>query len=208
MNDMSTNEILDDPKKQRRGRRPAAIVRTEILAAAAELLFADGITAVTFGRVAAAAGASKTTIYKWWPTPGALAAEAYFARVNPELDFHDTGDVRADVRRQLVSFVHLMMHTAAGRVARELIGAAQSDAALRQAFTAIYAHPRRDEAVRALGVARDRGQLRPDAPLDVLVDQLWGACYHRILVLDETIDDAFVDLIIANALHGSAPRPA
>lgn len=205
MDNVSTNKT-EHPGKRGRGRRPAALVRREVLAAAADLLFDDGMGAVTFDRVAAVAGASKTTIYKWWPTPGALAAEAYFARVEHDLDFHDTGEVRADVRRQLLAFSHLMMRTPAGRAAREVIGAAQTDAAVRLAFTAAYAHPRRDEAVRALTRARDRGQLRPDAQLDVLVDQLWGACYHRILVLDEPIDETLIDRLIDNALHGAAPH--
>jgi AcrR family transcriptional regulator len=208
MNNMSTNEIVTSTEKRRRGRRPSAIVRTEVVAAAGELLFADGLASVTFDRVAAAAGASKTTIYKWWPTPGALAAEAYFARVEHDLEFHDVGDIGEELRRQLLAFVHLMMKTPAGRVSRELIGAAQTDTALREAFTAAYSHPRRDAAVLALTRARDRGELRPDAPLAVLVDQLWGGCYHRILVLDEPIDEDLVDLLVDNALRGArAHRP-
>lgn len=57
-----------------RGRRPAAEVRAGALEAAGRILLRDGMPAVTFERVATEAGCSKTTLYKWWPSPGALAA--------------------------------------------------------------------------------------------------------------------------------------
>ncbi|MGC5168051.1 TetR/AcrR family transcriptional regulator C-terminal ligand-binding domain-containing protein [Luteimicrobium sp. DT211] len=205
MDDVSTSGENASTPRRRRGRRPAGEVRAEVLAAAADLLFDDGMAAVTFERVSTTSGASKTTLYKWWPSPGALAAEAYFDRVEEALEFPDTGDVEADLRSQLMAFTHLMTDDRAGQVVRELIGAAQSDPVLRAAFATSYGRPRRDEAVRVLARARERGQLREDAPLDVLVDQLWGACYHRLLVLDEALDADLVDRLISNALHGAAP---
>jgi hypothetical protein len=36
--------------------------------------------------------------------------------------------------------------------------------------------------------AQERGQRREDADLDVIVDQLWGAGYHRLLVLKVPFD--------------------
>ncbi|MFC8732917.1 TetR-like C-terminal domain-containing protein [Luteimicrobium sp. NPDC057192] len=202
---MSTSVENEPAPRRRRGRRPAGEVRAEVLAAAAALLFDDGMAAVTFERVSAASGASKTTLYKWWPSPGALAAEAYFDRVEQALEFPDTGDVETDLRSQLLAFTDLMTHDRAGQVVRELIGAAQGDLALRTAFAASYGRPRRDAAIRVLARARDRGQLREDAPLDVVVDQLWGACYHRLLVLDEPLSPELVDRLVHNALHGAAP---
>jgi len=193
------------PVPSRRGRRPAAQVRSQALRVAAELLFDGGVRAVTFERVAAAGGASKTTLYKWWSSPGALAAEAYFDRVGDALDFPDTGDIQADLRTQLCTFVDLITVQSAGRVVRQLIGASQSDPVLREAFAIGYSRPRRDEAMRVLERARDRGQLREDAPLDVMVDQLWGACYHRLLILDEPLDADLINRLVQNALYGAVP---
>src|SRR5215471_2461160 len=31
-------------------------------------------------------------------------------------------------------------------------------------------------------IARDQGQIRSHVDLEVIVDQLWGACYHRLLL--------------------------
>ena len=211
MNDMSTSRAsastdqgAPSPAPRRgRGRRPAEEVRREVLDAAGGLLFDAGVGAVTFDRVAAASGASKTTIYKWWPSPGALAAEAYFTRVERALDFEDTGDVRRDVRMQMLAFAELMTAERAGRVIRELIGAAQTDPALQEALVTRYALPRRREAVVTLRRGQERGQIRADAPLEAMVDQLWGACYHRLLLFDEPLDDALVDQLIENVFLGA-----
>src|SRR5690606_23839420 len=92
-------------RRRGRGRRPAAEVRASVLAATGRLLLREGLPAVTFDRVAKEAGASKVTLYKWWPSPGALAAEAYFAQSAPVLEFPDTGDIRADLVSQLTAFV-------------------------------------------------------------------------------------------------------
>lgn len=194
----------DHGGKPRRGRRPAAEVRAEVLEATAALLADGGMRAVTFDRVAAKSGASKTTVYKWWPSPGALAAEAYFALSEPDLAFHDTGDLFNDVRSQLRSFVRLLTEQAAGRVIAELIGAAQGDADLSAAVSEQYTMPRRLLAVDYFQRARDRGQLRTDVDPSLLVDQLWGACYNRLLIPDAPLDVRFADALVENTLMGAA----
>lgn len=194
----------DHGGKPRRGRRPAIEVRAEVLEATAALLTDGGMRAVTFDRVAAKSGASKTTVYKWWPSPGALAAEAYFALSEPDLAFHDTGDLFNDVRSQLRSFVRLLTEQAAGRVIAELIGAAQGDADLSAAVSEQYTMPRRLLAVDYFQRARDRGQLRTDVDPSLLVDQLWGACYNRLLIPDAPLDVRFADALVENTLMGAA----
>jgi hypothetical protein len=34
------------------------------------------------------------------------------------------------------------------------------------------------------------------------VDQLWGACYHRLLLPSQPLDNAFADRLLDNLLHG------
>lgn len=189
-----------------RGRRPADEVRAAVLRSAADLLFEEGIRAVTFERVAAAAGSSKMTLYKWWPSTGALAADAYFSHSEQLLEFPDTGDLRADLHAQLSAFVRLLTRNGAGKVIAELLGAAQSDQNLAEAFSRGYTRPRRELALRALESARDRGELRDNFDLSLLVDQLWGACYNRLLIPDEPLDEQFAQALVDNALDGARPR--
>lgn len=191
-----------------RGRRPAAEVRDAVLAAAGRILLDDGMTAVTFDRVATEAGSSKMTLYKWWPSPGALAAEAYFAQSRRTLDFPDTGDIRADLLTQLGAFVRWLTKEGADRPVSQLIGGAQTDAELGRAWSESYALPRRELALERLRVAQKQGELRDDADLEVIVDQLWGACYHRMLVLKVPFDESIVVPMVEQALFGAASAAA
>lgn len=186
-----------------RGRRPAAEVRAEVLAAASRLLLTEGMQAVTFERVAKEGGASKTTLYKWWPSPGALAAEAYFAKSELALEFPDTGDLHADLVTQLTAFVALLSDDAVGKPLSELIGAAQTDPELAEAWTRTYSHPRRELARERLRSAQRSGGLNADADVDIMVDQLWGACYHRLLVLKVSLDDLNIDRLVTYAVRGA-----
>jgi AcrR family transcriptional regulator len=188
-----------------RGRRPAQEVRGEVLDAAGRLLLAEGMPAVTFERVASEAGASRTTLYKWWPSRGALALEGYFHAVESTLAFPDTGDIEADLTSQLTAFVRLVGTTRAGQVVAELIGQAQTDPDLAEAYRTGYSRPRRDLAVAALVRARDRGQLRADVDAEAVVDQLWGACYHRLLIRDEPLTDGFARTLVRQLLIGLRP---
>jgi AcrR family transcriptional regulator len=193
-----------DPPRRGRGRRPAAEVRSEVLEAAAELLFAEGMAAFTIEKVANRSGASKMTIYKWWPSKGALALDGYFHKVEAQLTFPDTGDIEADLRAQLHAFLRVIRDSAAGRVIAELIGQAQSDPELKAAYLQRYSSPRRALAVAALERAKQRGQLRAGLDAESVVDQLWGACYHRLLLPDQPLTHEFVDALVDNLFRGIA----
>lgn len=192
----------DPPPRRGRGRRPAAEVRREVLAAAAELLFEDGMAGFTIDKVAARSGASKMTIYKWWPSKGALALDGYFNKVEPRLVFPDTGDIEADLRSQLHAFLDVLRGSPAGAAIAELIGQAQTDPELKAAYLQRYSAPRRAAAVAAMELAKRRGQLRSSLDAETVVDQLWGACYHRLLVPDRPLTHDFVDTLVNNLFDG------
>ena len=81
-----------------RGRPRSEKARQAILAAAAELLLARGLGAVSMDAVADRAGVSKATIYRWWPTKETLALDALYtewATATPAP--RDTGSLRGDL---------------------------------------------------------------------------------------------------------------
>lgn len=198
--------MIEEPTTARRGRgrRPAAEVRAGVLAAAGRVFLSAGLRAVTFDRIAKEAGSSKVTLYKWWPSPGVMAAEAYFAQTLRVLEFADTGDIRTDLVSQLTSFVRWLTDEGAAGPVSELIGAAQLDPDVAAAWAEQYARPRRELARERLRAAQLEGQLRGDADLDVIIDQLWGACYHRLLVLRVPFDEELVPRLVDQALYGAA----
>lgn len=179
-------------------------MRALALAAAGDLLFEQGIDAVTHERVAARAGVSKTTLYKWWPTAGAMAAEAYFLRSEADLVMPDTGDLEADLVTQVRGFIRLVTSPGPGRAVRGIIAAAQTDESVRVAFLERYVRPRRQVAADAFARAQQRGQLRPDVDFLALIDQIWGACYYRLLTEPEAVTPELGETLVRQALHGTA----
>src|ERR1700753_3749508 len=63
-----------------RGRPRSAKAHEAILEAAAGLLLEHGLDAVSMDEVAARAGVSKATIYRWWPTKETLALDALYTQ--------------------------------------------------------------------------------------------------------------------------------
>ncbi|HET9094671.1 MAG TPA: TetR/AcrR family transcriptional regulator C-terminal ligand-binding domain-containing protein [Solirubrobacteraceae bacterium] len=185
-----------------------AEVRADVLNAAGNILLRDGMAEFTIERVAAEARASKTTIYKTWPSKGALAFDGYFHQTQPTLEFPDTGDIAADLLTQLHAFVHLTTATPAGRIISELIGHAQTDPDLAAAMHARFSGPRLRMALDALNRAQERGQISPTVDPEAVVDQLWGACYHRLLVTGLPVTNAFVEKLVVNLLSGIRPLPS
>jgi AcrR family transcriptional regulator len=185
-----------------RGRRPAAEVRAQVLEAAGTLFLETGMAGFTVEKVAARAGASRMTVHKWWSSRGALALEGYAAVVQHQLEFPDTGDVAADLTAQVLAFARLLRDPTAGRAIAELIGAAQTDPELAAAFRERYTGPRRSMAVQALHRAIDTGKLRADVDPQVVADQIWGACYNRLLVTDEPVTDDFARALVDNLMRG------
>ncbi|MEV8597280.1 TetR/AcrR family transcriptional regulator [Streptomyces sp. NPDC052013] len=195
----------DERPARGRGRRPADEVRADVFRAVGEVLLNEGIADLTFERVARLAGVSKTTLYKWWPSKGALALDGYFHAVEETLAFDDTGDIRADLLSQLRAFVRIMTRTPAGRVVTELVGQSQTDEDLAKAFRSLYSSERRRLAGERLTRAKEQGQIRDDVDVQVLVDQLWGAVYHRLLIPDEPVTDEFVVALVSNLIDGITP---
>ena len=118
--------------------------------------------------------------------------------------FHDTGDIRADLLNHLSAFGKLMAETPGGWALTELIGQSQTDPDLAVAFRQLYSSQRRRLAGERLQRAQELGQIRPEADVQIIVDQLWGAVYHRLLIPDEPVTDQFINGLVANLLDGIA----
>ncbi|MFF1261256.1 TetR/AcrR family transcriptional regulator [Streptomyces sp. NPDC058321] len=195
------------PEKRRgRGRRPFAEVRDDVLTAAAEVLMKDGIRGFTVDKVVTRSGVSSATVYKHWPSRGALALDGYVHEVGDEIALRDTGDIRADLTAVLTAFVRMVGRTPSGPVFAQLIAAAQSDEELAAQFQDHYFGPRRRQAFALLEAAQERGQIRRDADLGTVVDLIWGACYIRMLLpyLTDQLTPEFARGVVELALAGVA----
>ncbi len=182
-----------------RGRPRDEEARTRILQSALEVLEELGYANASTDAIAERAGASKSTIYRWWPNKAAVLLEALREAVAIELPFPDTGDLREDIRLQLRNFVKLL-NAPRGRSLKAFITAAQNDPDVSEAFRSIWVRPRRDNAKSRL--ERYRGQtMRTDIDLELVMDVIYGPIYYRLLIahanLCETYTDALADFVYA-----------
>jgi AcrR family transcriptional regulator len=196
---------LVPPTMTRPGRPRSERARLAIMEAAADLLIEGGLAAATIEAIAARAGVSKVTIYKWWPTRGAVAIDAYFHRYQQTIAFEDSGDVAHDLTVQIQALVEAFRGRA-GQVMAELIGQAQSDDALAEMLRERWIQPRREMTGMVLRRAIDRGQIRPDTDIDILMDQLYAPLYYRITVRHQPLGEALAPALVRTTLDGVRPR--
>ncbi len=191
--DPATTPTVGRPRSER--------ARLATLEAAADLLVEGGLTAATMEAIAARAGVSKVTIYKWWPSRGAVAVDAYFHRFDETYSYVDTGDVAADLTTQVRLLIHAFRGRA-GEIMAELIGRAQTDPVLAETLRTGWLVPRREAAAAVLERAVARGQLRPDADIPTVMDELYAPLYWRLLMRHQPLDDALADELVRNTLEG------
>jgi AcrR family transcriptional regulator len=175
-----------------RGRPRDEEARARILEASLEALEELGYPGATCEAIAERAGASKATIYRWWPNKEAVMLEALRESVAQELPFPDSGSLKEDIRIQLQNFVKLLT-SPRGRVFKGMIAAAQSDPKVAEAFLSIWVVPRREFARR--GIARYRRELREDVDLEVVLDALYAPLYYRLLIAHEPLTSEFANQV-------------
>ena len=198
--------VATTDRSTKRGSRSER-ARSAILSAAAQLLDEVGFASMTIEEVAARAGAGKATIYRRWPTKGALAMDAVMAEIDPAAPFPDTGSAIQDFRLQLRAVARVFNQP---RIRHSLIGVvfeAQNDPELRNAFADRYMNPRRDQARAVIERGIARGELRAGFEEEVLFDQLYGALYFRLLVSGLPLNRRFTEELVDQAFEGLRPRP-
>ncbi len=189
-----------------RGRPRSQQAHRAILAAAAELLLARGLSAVSMDAVAEQAGVSKATIYRWWPTKETLALDALYTEwdaVRPQP--RDTGSLRGDLLSLLRPWVRLAGGKPYGRVLAALLAEAQTDPVFAADYRQRVLEPRRDQARALFGRAVERGEIPANTKTDVALDLIYGAVYHRLLQGHGPLNDRFVRDVVEMALGGIQP---
>src|SRR5690349_12917896 len=111
-------------KPRARGRPRKEGVEERVLAATREIVSERGYGATTVDDIARRAGVSKGSVYRRWPTKGALVYGACIASHDELLEVIDTGNVRAD----LVAVATLTSRSYGDADQQELVGQILADA--------------------------------------------------------------------------------
>lgn len=188
----------------RRGRPRSESARQAILAAAADLLRERGLRATSADDIAARAGVSKATIYRWWDSKEAVALDAFLADLENHLGtVPDTGTLRGDLLADLRARGRMWARDPAlGRTQAALIAESQADASLRAGYRSRVMAPLRQVGRAMFDRASARGEIRPGVDIDLALDLLYGALYHRLFNGHAPIDDAFLRNAVDTVLHG------
>jgi AcrR family transcriptional regulator len=194
------------PSPPQRGRPRSEKARKAILDAAAELLLAHGLSAVSMDAVAEKAGVSKATIYRWWPTKETLALDALYtewAAAGPTP--RNTGTLRGDLLCLLRPWARLAGERSQSRVVAALLSEAHTDPAFAEEYRRRIIEPRREVARGLFLRAVDRGEIAPDTRIEVALDVIYGPIYHRLLHGHAKLNDRFVQDVVDMALNGILP---
>ena len=189
-----------------RGRPRSEKAHQAILAAAAELLLARGLSAVSMDAVAERAGVSKATIYRWWPTKEALALDALYtewAAFQP--DPRDTGSLRGDLLALLLPWARAVRSRPYARVIAALLTEVHTDPAFAAEYHKRLVGPRRDQARAVFRRAVERGEIPAGTSIEVAVDLVYGPLWHRLLHGHAPLNDRFVQDVVSTALRGIQP---
>ena len=164
-----------------RGRPRDEFARERILEAALTELEESGFANATMEGIADRAGASKATVYRWWPNKAAVFIEAFREAVAPEIPFPETDCLANDIRKQLQNFAR-MLNGRGGRLLVAFVAAAQSDPEVAGALWSLWVGPRRKQAKEALERHRRRGDLRADVDADIALDIMYAPLYYRLMM--------------------------
>lgn len=147
------------PGAVRPGGRTAR-VREAVLEAAADTLAEKGFDGLDLGEIARIAGVGKTTLYRRWGTPAALAADLLQDMAERSLPRSRNGDIDQDLRDNARLVLKTLTDPRQGRLFKALIAASLCNDQAAQALRRFYA-VRIDEWAGCVTDAIERGELPP-----------------------------------------------
>ena len=181
-----------------------------IISATNQLLAEVGYSALTIEGVAARAGVGKATVYRWWPSKGALAIEALIDNDSAP-PTQDTGDLRADLIDAVDRVISILTTSTEGTLIAALTADLVADPVLAEMFRNQILRPRRTVVAAMVARAAQRGDLPPDIDIPLVLDACVGAVFYRLVLSGEPLTDTLaaqvVDLILDGARPPAAIRP-
>ncbi|MFI7629109.1 TetR/AcrR family transcriptional regulator [Microbispora rosea] len=186
------------PGAVRPGGRTAR-VREAVLEAAADTLAEKGFDGLDLGEIARIAGVGKTTLYRRWGTPGALAADLLQDMAERSLPRSRNGDIDQDLRDNAHLVLKTLTDPRQGRLFKALIAASLCNEQAAQALRRFYA-VRIDEWAGCVTDAIERGELPPGTDPRQVIAMVSAPLYYALLNTGEPLDEAAADRAAVAAL--------
>jgi AcrR family transcriptional regulator len=202
-------EVTSGKRPRVAGRPRSQAARQQILEAAYKLLRSKGMQSVSTQEIAAKAGVSTATLYRWWDTKEAIMLDAMMEHARPALAPEGKGspleELRADVLRQAK-----YLASEDGKVVSRLLAGIHENEDLREQFRQRVIFPRRVTPYKLVDQAIKRGELPKDTDPVVLLDTLYGPTLHRLFLGHAPITPEFAgkvaDLVLGGRRAGGTRR--
>lgn len=191
------------PNPARRSERS----RRAVLGAARDLVSELGYAKVSIEAIAARAGVGKQTIYRWWPSKGAVIFDSFLelSETDEGVRLPDTGDLEADLktvmRATVAEFADPAFEAPIRALNMEIIG----DPALAAQYREKLAGPVDEAKKERLRSAQQAGQLAADADLDLVLEVLYAPLYQRWLHRSGPLTPEYADALVEITLRAFAP---
>nr|WP_253672876.1 TetR/AcrR family transcriptional regulator [Streptoalloteichus tenebrarius] len=187
------------PRAAQRG-RPRDASRDEALRQAAlEVMAEVGYRALTMDAVATRARAGKATIYRRWESKLDLVIDTTNHLASQRLPEPDTGSLAGDLTEFLTGFARFLTGPV-GKAAQALVGELPHEPELAEAFRGTFLAQQDAVLERILDRGRRRGEVRPDAPVRMVVEVAGGALVRRLMLTGQPLDELFVDNLVRGVL--------
>ena len=162
---------------------------------------------LTIESIAAAAGVGKATVYRWWPSKGALVAEAVSSTLTVE-DPPESGDLHADLVAAAEISIRNYARPPGGILVTALAADLATDPELLQSFIARFALPRRTTVRKLIQRAAEEGLITPHLDPELVMDMWAGAVIYRSLMKHTPIGNHFAEELVNAFLADPAPGNA
>jgi AcrR family transcriptional regulator len=175
--------------------RPSTVARVH--EAVLALVRERGFARLTMEGIAARAEVGKQTLYRSWPSTGAILFDALLARsATPEgrVDLPDTGDLARDLETLLVATVAEMTDPDEERVLRAVTAELQTDETLASQLRSRLLDPQ-------LAAVADRFRRAGVAEPEGATELLYGPVFHRWLLRTGVLDEDWVRAHVRRTLR-------
>ena len=147
----------------------------------------------------------KATLYRRWSSKTELILDA-IRTMKSSVPHPDTGDTRADLVAIMRTVVSRAVEPRSARISAALLAEVQRDPELAELFRQQFLLPRRLETQEVLRRGLARGDLRPDADVSLVLDQLMGSVFYRQLIVGRPLRAGDVEPLVDQVLAGVTPR--
>ena len=195
--------VATSPVKRRPGRPRSMQSEEAIIYATTMLLTDEGYASLTVAKVAARARASKSTIYRRWPTKEHLVIEAFNRW--PALSPSDKGDVMSDLLDLFRQFLRILHKPPSNAIMPTLVAERAYNPALAAVFDPLMQR-RRDPVRVILMRAIERGELPRSTDVELAVDAIMGITVLRLYFIPGDLSIKAMRRFLEVLLHGLGAR--